>query len=330
MSIEEFGQTLRTEREKRNLNIEDVAEQLKINVRQLRALENGDIDSLPHPAYARGFLRSYAKLLGLDPEQGQQLSGSVDSEVKGMQENSGNQAPLAPPTLQKTGRSGMSRLAYILLTLFVICGICYYVWDTGLVNEILEQYLPKKEQGAKLQSADTFMAQKDARRALEDTQPQISPEEPAENRPVYPPRETVQAPIQKPVEPLQATIPIKAEDLSGSAHAGTIPAEPVEEKAALVENPPEENNTEENRTASGHKLVITAVEECWIYSNADKSDTRQFSLRKGDTFALPFMETLVLKLGNAGGVRLRYDGNDLPPPGTSGQVKTITFPPEDS
>ena len=50
-----------------------------------------------------------------------------------------------------------------------------------------------------------------------------------------------------------------------------------------------------------HKVIITATEECWVHSNADHTDTRQFSLRKGDTFALTFSKSLELKLGNAGG-----------------------------
>ena len=76
-------------------------------------------------------------------------------------------------------------------------------------------------------------------------------------------------------------------------------------------------------------LIITPTEECWIHSNADKTDTRQFSLHKGDTFALTFSKSLELKLGNAGGVRLRYDGEDLPPAGQSGQVRNLVFPPAD-
>ena len=76
-----------------------------------------------------------------------------------------------------------------------------------------------------------------------------------------------------------------------------------------------------------HKVVITATEECWVHSNADNTDTRQFSLRKGDTFALTFTKSLELKLGNAGGVRIRYNGQDMPAPGQSGQVRTLTFPP---
>jgi cytoskeleton protein RodZ len=41
---------------------------------------------------------------------------------------------------------------------------------------------------------------------------------------------------------------------------------------------------------------------------------------------LTFTKKLVLKLGNAGGVRIRLDGRELEPPGTAGQVKTLTFP----
>ena len=78
-----------------------------------------------------------------------------------------------------------------------------------------------------------------------------------------------------------------------------------------------------------HKLIITATEECWVHSSADKTDTRQFSLHKGDTFALTFSKSLELKLGNAGGVRLRYDGEELPPAGQSGQVRNLVFPPAD-
>jgi cytoskeleton protein RodZ len=74
-------------------------------------------------------------------------------------------------------------------------------------------------------------------------------------------------------------------------------------------------------------LVVTALAECWVHSTADNTETRQFSLRKGDTFALTFSKKLVLRLGNAGGVRIRLDGQDLAPPGEVGQVKTLTFPP---
>ena len=45
-----------------------MAAHLKIGARQLR-LEEGDIAGLPHPAYAKGFIRSYAAYVGLAAEE---------------------------------------------------------------------------------------------------------------------------------------------------------------------------------------------------------------------------------------------------------------------
>ncbi|MEE0815253.1 MAG: helix-turn-helix transcriptional regulator, partial [Desulfovibrio fairfieldensis] len=69
MTLEELGAALRAEREKRGLSIEDVANHLKIGARLLRALEEGDASSLPHLAYAKGFIRSYSSYLGMAAEE---------------------------------------------------------------------------------------------------------------------------------------------------------------------------------------------------------------------------------------------------------------------
>jgi cytoskeleton protein RodZ len=50
------------------LSIEDVANQLKFAPRQIEALEAGDFGKLPGRTFARGMLRSYARLLKIDPE----------------------------------------------------------------------------------------------------------------------------------------------------------------------------------------------------------------------------------------------------------------------
>ena len=51
------------------------------------------------------------------------------------------------------------------------------------------------------------------------------------------------------------------------------------------------------------------------------------NLRKGDIITLEFAKALEVKLGNAGGVQVSYDGTELPAPGQDGQVKTLVFPP---
>lgn len=60
------GILLSNERVKRGLSLQEVADQLKLSRKQLEAIENDEYDKLPGPAFARGFVRNYAKLLGLD------------------------------------------------------------------------------------------------------------------------------------------------------------------------------------------------------------------------------------------------------------------------
>ena len=61
-----LGETLRTTRENLGLSVSDVASQIKLSERQIRALEADDYAHLPNIAFVRGFVRSYAKMLRLD------------------------------------------------------------------------------------------------------------------------------------------------------------------------------------------------------------------------------------------------------------------------
>jgi len=62
------GQELAAAREARGLALADVAQQLKFGARQLEALEQEQFDALPGATFTRGMVRSYARLLKLDPE----------------------------------------------------------------------------------------------------------------------------------------------------------------------------------------------------------------------------------------------------------------------
>jgi len=62
------GQTLRDAREAQGLSVEDVANRLRLMHRQIDAMETGDFASLGQPVFARGFVRNYARLLGLDAD----------------------------------------------------------------------------------------------------------------------------------------------------------------------------------------------------------------------------------------------------------------------
>jgi cytoskeleton protein RodZ len=63
------GEELREARLSLGASVEDVAERLRINRRYIHALEEGRLKDLPGPAYAVGFVRSYAAALGLDSDE---------------------------------------------------------------------------------------------------------------------------------------------------------------------------------------------------------------------------------------------------------------------
>lgn len=60
------GLTLREAREHLGMSVHDVAERIKFAPRQVEALEANDFAHLPEPAFLRGFVRSYARVLQLD------------------------------------------------------------------------------------------------------------------------------------------------------------------------------------------------------------------------------------------------------------------------
>lgn len=62
------GQQLRQARQSKNLSLEQISRATYIRVSYLEALEAGQLERLPSPAQARGFLRTYAKYLNMAPE----------------------------------------------------------------------------------------------------------------------------------------------------------------------------------------------------------------------------------------------------------------------
>lgn len=62
------GQILREAREAQGITLDDVAMRLRLMHRQIAAMEADDFESMGQPVFARGFVRNYARLLGLAPE----------------------------------------------------------------------------------------------------------------------------------------------------------------------------------------------------------------------------------------------------------------------
>jgi cytoskeletal protein RodZ len=86
------AEQLRSTREGHGWTIHQVAEATKIKTEHIRALEAGEYGAFAAPVYIRGFIRTYARLLRLDPEE---VSNAVDSELS--QTNTFQEASLSAP-----------------------------------------------------------------------------------------------------------------------------------------------------------------------------------------------------------------------------------------
>ena len=66
---ESFGTWLRQQREMREIHLNEISDRTKISQRYLRAMEQDDFELLPGLIFVKGFLREYAKYVGLNPDE---------------------------------------------------------------------------------------------------------------------------------------------------------------------------------------------------------------------------------------------------------------------
>jgi cytoskeleton protein RodZ len=63
------GQVLRLKREQQGLSVEEIAKRIHLDVKIIEAIENDSQEGLPSAIYIRGYLRSYAKIIGADADE---------------------------------------------------------------------------------------------------------------------------------------------------------------------------------------------------------------------------------------------------------------------
>jgi len=113
-----------------------------------------------------------------------------------------------------------------------------------------------------------------------------------------------------------------------------VPAAPLLDTVAPLAGPaetkPEETRISEPTPAApekkAHQVVITASDTAWLQIRFEDGDIDEVLLRSGESKRWEFEGSAALKIGNAGGVALRFDGKDLGTPGDPGQVLNLTFP----
>lgn len=75
-----------------------------------------------------------------------------------------------------------------------------------------------------------------------------------------------------------------------------------------------------------HILKVNAVEDTWLFIQIDDSLSYSMLLRTGQEKSWTGKSKFFIKVGNAGGIRLTFDGKELGAPGKRGHVVKITLP----
>jgi cytoskeleton protein RodZ len=126
-----LGEAFRTAREARGLTLSDAAEHIHIRSVYLAAIESEDWPAIGAPVYVRGFIRTYARFLSLDPEE------AVARFAERVPSESPSQVAAAMATMAATQpeRSGPSfgAIAGIVVALILVAfvGYEYYAYRTG-------------------------------------------------------------------------------------------------------------------------------------------------------------------------------------------------------
>jgi len=124
------GSTLRSAREAAGLSVDDVALQLKLAPRQVRALEDDDFQHLPGRTFARGFARNYARFIQLDPDRVLALMPAGES-APALERPSFAAArrPMGEiPVERAAHRSFAPRVLFLLLALVAVGAAAYYAY----------------------------------------------------------------------------------------------------------------------------------------------------------------------------------------------------------
>lgn len=314
MTAQDFGALIRARREAKGLSVEEIAARIKLSARALRSIEEGVLDGLPHAVYARGFVRSYGASVGLSEEElNEGLSAIFPSAM--FDEANPQPGPIDRERNSK-GKGGMDRLlamCIVLVLLVLPIGAGWFVVTQygDDIMALIKRTFSASQPGAKTETSAPAVSAAvsgterpgNITRQAQSPAPQAAATAAREN-PYVPPAADAIAPASvasaAPAPQQNATTPLNA---AAAAVADLVPAG---DKAVVVE----------------------ANANCWVKATADGAEGRRVTVKAGETSVFPFKKTLVITLGNSGGVQLHYNGKPYPISAKAGDVKTYMFPPK--
>jgi cytoskeleton protein RodZ len=279
------GETLRRERLKRNLDLEQISRELKISGRMLEAIESDHYDRLPGSVFAKAFVRQYARLLGLDEDElGNQVQRAIEPPVLQIGEPSRPAVTAASlpkmedwqsPGERRFEMSGSLPAAALVVVVMLICSVVY-AW---------------------MQRPRTSTTAQATRHAPAQT----SPAPLSSSAVTTPPTVTARSPAANAPEP------------GATAPQATQPSAPKTTEAQTGVPP----------TPGPVHVEIVAEEATWLSAKVDGKVAFSGTMDASAHRALDGEKDVVLRLGNAGGVSIQLNGKPIGPVGPKGQVRTL-------
>jgi cytoskeleton protein RodZ len=104
-----------------------------------------------------------------------------------------------------------------------------------------------------------------------------------------------------------------------TAESPVPPVGSEKEATPATQNAPQKN-------IAGHLLQINAHDTTWLQVMIDKTEVKELLMHPGDAAEWRAEKCFSLKIGNAGGVKLRFDGKELSNLGEAGQVVSMNLP----
>jgi len=312
------GETLRQGRESNGWSLAEVAVKLNLTVISLGNLEAGAFDKLPGHTFARGYIRTYAKLLGMDQAVlVQQFDQHTGTDAQGSNVHSLGRIE-EPSRISHT----ILRIVSLLLLIAVVGG--GFVWwqdQTSLRTKDLIGLNPEhvEVEGAdgttQIHPLDEPEDQAVVQAQTESTTPLALPEGASE----APAAQTTQVPAATPAAPVVATPVTPAAPVAPVApvapapvvSAPVAPAVPAPVATAPV--------------AGSGQVRIQYVSDCWTQVSDGNGKVLFSGLkRKGETVDVSGKPPFAVRLGFARGAQVSYNGQAVDvAPFTSGETARL-------
>jgi cytoskeleton protein RodZ len=320
------GETLRQARESRNWSLPDVALRLNLTSTSLGYVEAGDFDKLPGHTFARGYIRAYAKLMGLDQAE---LVSQFD-QYTGTDGKGSNVHALGRIEEPVRLSHNILRIVSLLLLVALIGG--GFVWwqdqatlrgkePTSLGMEHVE--VESADGTTQIHPLDEPEDQAVAESQSSTTAPlplnNAEPGAPATTAPVAP---STSAPATA-TAPAHGTVATPATPAAPVAPAHTAPAPTAPATATVPAQAPAPAATETAPTPAGFGQVqIQFNADCWFQvTDANGKVLTSGLKRSGDSINVSGKPPLAVRLGVARAAQVSYNGQPVDvAPFTSGQT----------